>query len=127
MDTPLPGIGHQAKINAVTLVVTDMATSVRFYSDLGFATAYGGPDADFTSFRIGANFINLQYTGAAPGTGWGRFILHVADPDAVYRHALDTGHRPLTEPADAPWGERYFHIQDPDGHEISFARPLDRD
>ncbi|MGH8701888.1 MAG: VOC family protein, partial [Burkholderiales bacterium] len=27
-------------------------------------------------------------------------------------------------PADAPWGERYFHISDPDGHELSFARPL---
>ncbi|MEC8370717.1 MAG: VOC family protein, partial [Pseudomonadota bacterium] len=22
-------------------------------------------------------------------------------------------------------GERYFHITDPDGHELSFARPLD--
>jgi len=27
-------------------------------------------------------------------------------------------------PADAPWGERYFHILDPDGHELSFARRL---
>jgi hypothetical protein len=24
----------------------------------------------------------------------------------------------------APWGERCFHIHDPDGHELSFARPL---
>ncbi|MEE9270499.1 MAG: VOC family protein, partial [Candidatus Krumholzibacteria bacterium] len=24
----------------------------------------------------------------------------------------------------AEWGERYFHITDPDGHELSFARPL---
>jgi uncharacterized glyoxalase superfamily protein PhnB len=30
----------------------------------------------------------------------------------------------MTEPADAPWGERYFHVRDPDGHELSFARPL---
>ena len=27
-------------------------------------------------------------------------------------------------PRDAEWGERYFHILDPDGHELSFARPL---
>ncbi|MEC7657646.1 MAG: VOC family protein, partial [Pseudomonadota bacterium] len=26
---------------------------------------------------------------------------------------------------DASWGERYFHITDPDGHELSFAHPLD--
>jgi len=27
-------------------------------------------------------------------------------------------------PRDASWGERYFHMPDPDGHELSFARPL---
>jgi hypothetical protein len=31
---------------------------------------------------------------------------------------------PDTTPADAEWGERYFHLTDPDGHEISFAKPL---
>jgi uncharacterized glyoxalase superfamily protein PhnB len=28
------------------------------------------------------------------------------------------------EPRDAEWGERYFHLTDPDGHELSFARPI---
>jgi hypothetical protein len=27
-------------------------------------------------------------------------------------------------PQDGAWGERYFHMPDPDGHELSFARPL---
>jgi len=27
-------------------------------------------------------------------------------------------------PRDASWGERYFHMPDPDGHELSFARPI---
>jgi uncharacterized glyoxalase superfamily protein PhnB len=27
-------------------------------------------------------------------------------------------------PRDAEWGERFFHLVDPDGHELSFARPL---
>jgi uncharacterized glyoxalase superfamily protein PhnB len=27
-------------------------------------------------------------------------------------------------PSDAPWGERYFHVRDPAGHELSFARLL---
>jgi hypothetical protein len=26
-------------------------------------------------------------------------------------------------PQDASWGERYFHMPDPDGHKLSFARP----
>ena len=40
------------EINAITLVVTDMARSVLFYERLGFETAYGGPDAAFTSLKI---------------------------------------------------------------------------
>jgi uncharacterized glyoxalase superfamily protein PhnB len=35
------------------------------------------------------------------------------------------GVTPSTIPEDAPWGERYFHINDPDGHEVSFARRLE--
>lgn len=115
------------EINAITLVVTDMAESVRFYADLGFDTAYGGPEAAFTSLAIGANFVNLQRAGHVPGTGWGRVIFHVPSPDDVYTTALEHGHQSQTEPADAPWGERYFHILDPDGHELSFARRLAQD
>jgi len=117
--------GHDLhEINAVTLVVLDMAASVRFYSDLGFETVYGGPDTGFTSLKIGPNFVNLQHTGKAPGTGWGRVIFHVVSPDDVYATATDHGYPVATQPADAPWGERYFHIHDPDGHELSFARRL---
>ena len=112
------------EINAITLVVTDMAVSVQFYNHLGFETAYGGADSDFTSLKIGANFVNLQLAGHVPGTGWGRVVFHVASPDEVHTTAASHGYESETEPADAPWGERYFHIQDPDGHELSFARRL---
>ena len=112
------------EINAITLVVTDMARSVLFYERLGFERAYGGPDAPFTSLKIGSNFVNLQLAGHVPGTGWGRVIFHVASPDEVHSTALGHGYEAETEPADAPWGECYFHILDPDGHELSFARRL---
>ena len=45
----------------------------------------------------------------------------------MYERALSLGLFPLSRPKDAPWGERYFHIRDPDGHEISFARRLEDD
>jgi len=44
--------------------------------------------------------------------------------DAFYAHALAAGAKPEFAPRDAPWGERYFHLVDPDGHELSFAKPL---
>jgi len=27
------------------------------------------------------------------------------------------------EPVDAPWGERYFHMREADGYQLSFAEP----
>ncbi len=51
-------------------------------------------------------------------------IFWVDDVDAAYARAVQHGSVPETEPSDAPWGERYFHVRDPDGHELSFARPL---
>jgi len=46
------------------------------------------------------------------------------DVDALYERALALGLRHENPPCDAPWGERYFHLTDPDGHEISFAKPI---
>jgi catechol 2,3-dioxygenase-like lactoylglutathione lyase family enzyme len=114
-------------LSAVTLTVSDMARSVRFYLSLGFVIRYGGEDAAFTSFTIAGSYLNLDlkrdYAGAA---GWGRVIFYVDNVDAVYERALGLGYQPRTRPRDAEWGERYFHLGDPDGHELSFARLLNR-
>lgn len=113
------------EINAITLNTGDMAASIDFWTVPGFVMAYGGPETAFTSLRIGPNFVNLILAEDESVAFWGRVILHVASPDEVHRAYIDAGYQPLTEPADAPWGERYFHIRDPSGHEVSFARPLD--
>lgn len=113
-------------LSAVTLVTTDMATAVGFYEALGFAALYGGPDAAFTSFAVGSGFVNLQLGARTQHEVWGRVIFWVSDVDAVHDRAVAAGLRPTTAPRDAEWGERYFHIHDPDGHELSFARPLGR-
>ena len=56
---------------------------------------------------------------------WGRVIFYYAsDVDALHQRALAAGYQPSTSPRDAEWGERFFHLDDPDGHELSFARPL---
>ncbi|HEY1737510.1 MAG TPA: VOC family protein, partial [Acidimicrobiia bacterium] len=116
------------RISAVTLLVREMARSVAFYEALGFRMLYGGSSADFTSFAVGEGFVNLQHDADAPDRRlvWGRVIFWVDDVDAMYRRAVGAGLEPEGESADAPWGERYFHIRDPDGHELSFARPIAR-
>lgn len=117
-------------LNAITFVTADMAASCAFWQAAGLQTAYGGPDATFTSFRAGGGtFVNLSGAEAASGvaasdTLWGRIIIHVDSPDVVHAALTAAGYAPHAEPADAPWGERYFHVTDPDHNEISFACPL---
>ena len=96
-----------------------------FSALLGFELAYGGPGAHFTSLRAGPGaYLNLVHSDR-PVQWWGRAIFWVDDVDAVHRRALEAGYSPHAEPKDATWGERYFHITDPAGHEISIARPLE--
>ena len=112
-------------ISAVTLATHDMARSVRFYRALGFALRYGGEDAPFTSFHAGAGYLNLIAQPADRSwSWWGRVIFYVRDVDALHARAVAAGLTPDSSPRDAPWGERFFHLTDPEGHELSFAAPL---
>jgi uncharacterized glyoxalase superfamily protein PhnB len=98
---------------------------VKFYKTLGFRLRAGGEDAEFTTFDGGATSLNLiAGEMSEPARWWGRVIFYVADVDALYALASMMALEPHAPPQDAPWGERYFHITDPDGHELSFARPL---
>ncbi len=113
------------KISAVTFRVSDMKASVQFYRDvLGMELVYGGEDSYFSSLRARNSkdpIFNLEY--GKPATGWGRMIFYVADVDAFWRQLKELEFAP-ERPQDATWGERYFHMPDPDGHELSFARPI---
>ncbi len=102
-----------------------MAAAIRFYTALGFEKLYGGDAANFTSFRAGSSFVNLTLQPAdRQWVWWGRTIFYVADVDTVYNMVLAGGYKPHAPPRDAEWGERFFHVTDPDGHELSFAHPL---
>jgi catechol 2,3-dioxygenase-like lactoylglutathione lyase family enzyme len=117
------GPGLEA-LSAITLVTRDMTRAVRFYQALGFPLAAGGAHHAFTSFALGTSFLNLIAEVHQPVSWWGRVIIHVSDVDRMYRKAIEAGLAPAFTPRDAAWGERYFHITDPDGHELSFAKPL---
>ena len=113
------------KISAVTFRVLNMKASVRFYKDvLGMEIIYGGEDGSFSSLRAkdaNSPILNLEQGRSVPG--WGRMIFYVGDVDAFWEYLRGKGFNP-EKPRDASWGERYFHMPDPDGHELSFARPI---
>ncbi len=73
-------------ISAVTLATHDMARAVRFYRSLGFTLRYGGEEAQFTSFTVGPNYLNLTAQPAERRwSWWGRVIFssYVSDIDAL--------------------------------------------
>ena len=110
------------KISAITLKVSDMRTSVHFYETiLGLKTLYGGDQACFSSLCTKDErhtILNLEQGKAI--NNWGRVIFYVPDVDRFWTHLKEKGFNP-EGPRDAEWGERYFHMLDPDGHELSFA------
>jgi len=113
------------RISAVTICVSDMARAIEFYSDvLGFEVLYGGEHAGFSSLRAGdSKEVILNLDEGRPCPNWGRIILYVQDVDEFHAYLKSHGLNPPL-PRNASWGERFFHLDDPDGNELSFAQPL---
>ena len=120
-------------ISAVTLFVSDMKKSCEFYSKIpGFRLSCGGPSYEFTTFEIGdlkKMYLNLELKPKNENKDFGRVIFYSDDVDELYNY-LKSDHnfaRTATfesKPTSADWGERFFHIRDPDNYQLSFAEPI---
>jgi catechol 2,3-dioxygenase-like lactoylglutathione lyase family enzyme len=139
------------RISAITLKVKDMEKSCSLYSKIpGLRLTYGGKASDsFTTFQIGegskATKLNLERMEDDEGSSdfykktnlaktrysedFGRVIFHTENVDKLYSYMKQ--HEYISnyivfenEPTNAPWGERFFHIREPDGYQLSFAKPL---
>lgn len=132
------------RISAVTLIVKNMEKSCNFYCQIpGFKVVYGGSSGDtFTTFEIGEHitkmYLNLELSIARSNHSgsdrkrrqhFGRIIFHTEDVDKLYSYFK--GNINISslisfenEPTNAAWGERFFHIREPDGYQLSFAEPI---
>jgi hypothetical protein len=52
-------------------------------------------------------------------------IFYHSDVDALHARVVSAGYRPETAPRDAEWGERFFHLTDPDGHDSALPGRCD--
>jgi len=120
-------------ISAVTLFVSDMKKSCEFYSKIpGFRLVCGGTTNDFTTFEIGnikRSYLNLELKTDTKKSDFGRVIFYTDDVDELYSYLTnDSDFSKLgtfeNEPISADWGERFFHIRDPDNYQLSFAMPI---
>ena len=124
------------KISAITLRISDMKRSVDFYSKIpNFKIVYGGSDSQFTSFLIddaSKSYLNLRINEvSAEATHWSRIIFYVDDVDELFDYmendeTISRLGNLESKPVDAAWGERFFHVLDPDGYKLSFATPISK-
>ena len=140
------------RISAITLKVKDMERSCSLYSKIpGFRLTYGGgPSDSFTTFEIGegskttclnleriedddegsSDFSKKPNLGKTKGSGdFGRIIFHTDNVDKLYSFMKYDEYVSKSiifesKPTNAPWGERFFHIREPNGYQLSFAQPL---
>ena len=110
------------------LRVSDMAASVRYYSEvLGFVNAEWGSDHFTAVSRDGASIYLCRGSQGQPGTwAW----VGVEDVGALYQEYTQSGARVRHPPRNYPWALE-IHVEDPDGHILRFGsepiadRPFD--
>ncbi|GIL29968.1 VOC family protein [Actinocatenispora comari] len=127
-----------AQLDCIGLVTTDLATSLAFYRSLGLAvpadaetqphveaTLPGGMRLMWDTLDV-VRSMDPDWT-APSGSPRIALAFRCADPaevDATYRRLVGAGGRGVREPFDAPWGQRYASLLDPDGNGIDLYAAL---
>jgi catechol 2,3-dioxygenase-like lactoylglutathione lyase family enzyme len=123
-------------VDAVAVASRDLPRSVAFYNRLGFRFApLGADDRHVEAERAGGARLMLDDAamleslwGAAPRPGnHAGFAVRFATPgevDAAVAAVKGAGDTVATEAFDAPWGQRYAVVRDPDGYAIDLFAPL---
>lgn len=128
------------RIDAIELVVADMARSLAFYRRLGLdvpleadkeghveVTLPGGLRLAWDTVEIIRSFD----TDWAPPTGGHRIALAFAldsapEVNEVYADLVAKGYSGHKPPWDAFWGQRYATVHDPDGNTVDLFAALDK-
>ena len=125
------------RLDLVGIVTRDMRASLAFYRKLGLVVPEGSEDEPHVEattpggLRVAwdtEELIGQIYPGyTAPAGGHGIFLAFLLpDPDGVeekYAELAALGHG-RHEPWDAPWGQRYAVVADPDGNHVDLFAPL---
>ena len=124
------------ELNAIGIVVSEMAASIRFYRLLGLDVPET-PDEDHVDAFLpnGVRFmLDSEEVMRSFRADWSRqtgnqlaIALECGSPaevDEVYARVTAEGFRGEKEPWDAFWGQRYALLVDPDGVEVALYAAL---
>jgi catechol 2,3-dioxygenase-like lactoylglutathione lyase family enzyme len=120
-------------LDMVGIIVGDLAKALDFYRRLGLDFPDGEGHVETTSggMRVALDseeVIRSFDPGWDPG-GRGRVGLAFlcdspAELDRLHAELKAAGYESPLEPFDAPWGQRYAQIADPDGNALDLFAPL---
>jgi len=118
-------------LNGIGLAVADMATSLSFYRRLGLEFPAGAENEPHAEAELPgglrlmidthasiASFDPDHRAGGAikDGPSLAFVCADPAEVDSVHADLVAAGHTSESAPWDAPWGQRYAQVQDPDGN-----------
>jgi len=124
------------QLNALGIVVSDMARSIRFYRLLGLDVPETPGEGHVEAFLPnGVRFmLDSEETILSFRPDWTReignqvaiaFECNAAEQvDEVYERVTSAGFDGETEPWDAFWGQRYAQLKDPDGVPVDLYAAL---
>jgi catechol 2,3-dioxygenase-like lactoylglutathione lyase family enzyme len=121
----------------IEIVTRDLHRSLDFYGLLGLAVPQ--PDGPHVEVALpGGNRLAFDteevIAGMHPGwtapAGAGRVALAFgvdspSDVDKLYERLTGAGHPGTLKPFDAPWGQRYATVEDPDGTSVDLFAALE--
>jgi catechol 2,3-dioxygenase-like lactoylglutathione lyase family enzyme len=128
----------KARLDLIGIVVKDMGRSLAFYRELGMDVpedADGQPHVEATlpgGLRLAWDTVETirsflpDWEPPSGGQRIGLAFLLDSPPgvDAAYERLVSLGYEGHKEPWDAPWGQRYALVRDPDGNGVDLFCPL---
>jgi PhnB protein len=93
-----------------------------------------GPDGKVAHADLSFGDSAFMLGGPAPGhqnpkrLGQATLLLYVDVPDVekIFERAVKAGAKVIERPTDTPYGARRCAVEDPEGHQWWFARPLEK-
>src|SRR3954463_16659551 len=116
------------EIAAVAVSATDLSRAVAFYALLGFRSPPLEPDSQHVEAEAGvrlmidrASLLQELHGEAPPPGNTAGLPQPVGAPPEAHKdvgRGTPAGHVVVQEPFDAPWGQRYATVADPDGYRV---------
>jgi catechol 2,3-dioxygenase-like lactoylglutathione lyase family enzyme len=131
-------MGMELKSVVVQIFAKDVRRSIEFYRLLGLDVPEpAGPDPHVDVELPGGNRLSFDaeqtITGMhpdwSPASSAGRVALAFGldspvEVDTMFTRMTAAGHPGSLQPYDAPWGQRYASLLDPDGNFVDLFAPL---